>query len=112
MAETSGDGHKRNSGGEFSRDMRFITADGRDGTRSRPGGTGGGQRTCPWANQATIVRRLLGLEDVLSMKVAGGLEEQGVQHRRDDQRDERGEQRLEITPLKPSRSGSSRSRPR
>lgn len=28
-------------------------------------------RACPWANRAIIVRRLLGLEDVLSMGVAG-----------------------------------------
>ncbi|WP_370324703.1 glutathione S-transferase family protein [Euzebya sp.] len=28
-------------------------------------------RACPWANRALIVRRLLGLEDVLSMGIAG-----------------------------------------
>ncbi|MBX9426916.1 glutathione S-transferase C-terminal domain-containing protein [Streptomyces lateritius] len=28
-------------------------------------------RACPWANRAAIVRRLMGLEDVLSMGVAG-----------------------------------------
>ena len=28
-------------------------------------------RACPWANRAIIVRRLLGLEDVLSMGIAG-----------------------------------------
>jgi len=28
-------------------------------------------RACPWANRAIIVRRLLGLEDVLSMGVCG-----------------------------------------
>ena len=28
-------------------------------------------RACPWANRAIIVRRLLGLEDVLSMRVCG-----------------------------------------
>ncbi|MEO7267619.1 MAG: glutathione S-transferase C-terminal domain-containing protein [Knoellia sp.] len=28
-------------------------------------------RACPWANRATIVRRLLGLEDVISMGICG-----------------------------------------
>ncbi len=28
-------------------------------------------RACPWANRAVVVRRLLGLEDVLSMGIAG-----------------------------------------
>lgn len=63
-------------GGEFRRDMRYlttrITADGRDGYPVEPGR----YRlvvswACPWANRATIVRRLLGLEDVLSMGVCG-----------------------------------------
>ncbi len=33
-------------------------------------------RACPWANRAIIVRRLLGLEDVLSMAVAGPTHDQ------------------------------------
>jgi len=28
-------------------------------------------RACPWANRAIIVRRLLGLENVISMGIAG-----------------------------------------
>src|SRR3978361_1755663 len=30
-------------------------------------------RACPWANRAVIVRRLLGLEDAISMGIAGPL---------------------------------------
>src|ERR671933_736165 len=47
-----------------------ITADGSSGFRAEPG------RyhlyvslACPWAHRAVIVRRLLGLEDVISMSV-------------------------------------------
>jgi putative glutathione S-transferase len=62
--------------GSFVRDMRYldarITADGRDGWPVEPGRyrlvIG---RPCPWANRAAIVRRLLGLEPVLSMAIAG-----------------------------------------
>ncbi|MEV8506236.1 glutathione S-transferase C-terminal domain-containing protein [Actinoplanes sp. NPDC051475] len=62
--------------GEFSRDQRYIatriTADGRDGYPVEPGRYRlVVSRACPWANRAIIVRRLLGLEDVLSMGVAG-----------------------------------------
>src|SRR4051812_1204051 len=65
----------------FDRDTDYladrITADG------HPQGKGGSwrvepgryrlivSRACPWANRSIIVRRLLGLEDVLSMGVAG-----------------------------------------
>lgn len=59
---------------EFDRDTNYITdritADGRDGWPVE-----GGRyrlvvaRACPWANRAIIVRRLLGLEHVLSMGV-------------------------------------------
>ncbi|HEU0086646.1 MAG TPA: glutathione S-transferase C-terminal domain-containing protein [Pseudonocardiaceae bacterium] len=49
-----------------------ITADGRDGYPVEPGRYRlVVSRACPWANRAIIVRRLLGLEDVLSMGVAG-----------------------------------------
>ena len=65
-----------NPGGDFSRDQRYITtritADGRDGFPVEPGRYRLiVSRACPWANRSIIVRRLLGLEDVLSMGVAG-----------------------------------------
>lgn len=62
--------------GEYKRDLNYlpdrITADGRDGwpveaDRYRLVVA----RACPWANRAVIVRRLLGLEPVLSMGIAG-----------------------------------------
>ncbi|NDL60474.1 glutathione S-transferase family protein [Phytoactinopolyspora mesophila] len=62
--------------GEYTRDMRYITtrvtADGRDGypvetDRYRLVAA----RACPWANRAVIVRRLLGLEPVLSLGLCG-----------------------------------------
>ena len=69
MGETS-------STGEFARDQRYIstriTEDGRDGYPVEPGRYRlVVSRACPWANRAIIVRRLLGLEDVLSMGIAG-----------------------------------------
>ncbi|MEV6301493.1 glutathione S-transferase C-terminal domain-containing protein [Actinoplanes sp. NPDC051861] len=65
-----------NSSGEFSRDQRYInsriTRDGRDGYPVEPGRYRlVVSRACPWANRSIIVRRLLGLEDVLSMGVCG-----------------------------------------
>ncbi|MFI1994340.1 glutathione S-transferase family protein [Actinoplanes sp. NPDC020271] len=62
--------------GEFTRDQRYITtritADGRDGYPVEPGRYRlVVARACPWANRAIIVRRLLGLENVLSMGMAG-----------------------------------------
>ncbi|HKT04771.1 MAG TPA: glutathione S-transferase C-terminal domain-containing protein [Rugosimonospora sp.] len=62
--------------GEYRRDQRYIatriTADGRDGYPVAPGRYRlVVSRACPWASRAVIVRRLLGLEDVLSMAVAG-----------------------------------------
>jgi glutathionyl-hydroquinone reductase len=62
--------------GEFRRDQNYlgtrITADGRDGFPVEPGRYRlVVARACPWANRAAIVRRLLGLEPVLSMGVAG-----------------------------------------
>jgi putative glutathione S-transferase len=62
--------------GEFKRDTKYldgrITADGRDGwpveaERYRLVVA----RGCPWANRTMIVRRLLGLEDALSMGICG-----------------------------------------
>ena len=63
-------------GGEFVRDQRYlttrITRDGRDGYPVEPGRYRlVVARACPWANRATIVRRLLGLENVLSLGVCG-----------------------------------------
>lgn len=62
--------------GEFVRDTRYldgrITADGRDGWPVEPGRYRlAVARACPWANRAIIVRRLLGLEPVMSMAMAG-----------------------------------------
>ncbi len=62
--------------GEFDRDQNYvttrITADGRDGYPVEPGRYRlVVARACPWANRAIIVRRLLGLEDVLSMGICG-----------------------------------------
>jgi putative glutathione S-transferase len=62
--------------GEFTRDTNYITdritADGRDGWPVQPGRYRlVVSRACPWASRAVIVRRLLGLEDVLSMGICG-----------------------------------------
>ncbi len=64
------------SRGTFERDSNYITtritADGRDGYPVEPGRYRlVVARACPWANRAIIVRRLLGLEDVLSMGICG-----------------------------------------
>jgi putative glutathione S-transferase len=64
------------SSGEYQRDSNYvatrITADGRDGYKVEPGRYRlVVSRACPWANRAIIVRRLLGLEDAISMGVCG-----------------------------------------
>jgi glutathionyl-hydroquinone reductase len=64
------------SGGEFNRDTNYIntriTADGRDGYPVEPDRYRlVVARACPWANRTIIVRRLLGLEDVLSIGFCG-----------------------------------------
>jgi putative glutathione S-transferase len=64
------------SNGSYRRDSNYITtritADGRDGYPVEPGRYRlVAARACPWANRAIIVRRLLGLEDVLSMGLCG-----------------------------------------
>ena len=64
------------SDGRFERDTDYlttrITADGRDGWPVAPGRYRlVVARACPWANRAIIVRRLLGLEPVLSMAITG-----------------------------------------
>ena len=61
---------------DYNRDMNYIpdriTRDVRDGWPVEPGRYRlVVARACPWANRAVIVRRLLGLEDVLSMGICG-----------------------------------------
>ncbi len=63
-------------GADYDRDTRYIstriTADGRDGFPVEPGRYRlVAARACPWANRAIIVRRLLGLENALSMGLCG-----------------------------------------
>lgn len=63
-------------GAGFERDTRYlttrITADGRDGWPVEPGRYRlVVSRACPWASRAVVVRRLLGLEDALSMGICG-----------------------------------------
>ncbi|MFI5539037.1 glutathione S-transferase family protein [Nocardia sp. NPDC051900] len=62
--------------GAFKRDTNYITtritADGRDGYPVEPGRYRlVAARACPWANRTLIVRRLLGLEPVLSLGLCG-----------------------------------------
>src|SRR5262249_16926528 len=62
--------------GEFQRDQNYITTritvDGEDGYPVEPGRYRlVVARACPWANRAIIVRRLLGLEQVLSLGICG-----------------------------------------
>ncbi|MBF6513307.1 glutathione S-transferase C-terminal domain-containing protein [Nocardia cyriacigeorgica] len=62
--------------GEFKRDTNYITtritADGRDGYPVAPDRYRlVAARACPWANRTLIVRRLLGLEQVISLGLCG-----------------------------------------
>jgi putative glutathione S-transferase len=64
------------SGSDFTRDTEYvstrITRDGRDGYPVEPGRYRlVAARACPWANRAVIVRRLLGLEDAISLALCG-----------------------------------------
>ena len=64
------------TGKAFDRDMNYIddriTRDGRDGWPVEPGRYRLiAARACPWANRTLISRRLLGLEDVLSVGMPG-----------------------------------------
>ncbi|MFT3899603.1 MAG: glutathione S-transferase C-terminal domain-containing protein [Gordonia sp. (in: high G+C Gram-positive bacteria)] len=63
-------------GREFVRDTRYIdtriTADGSDGYPVEAGRYRlVAARACPWANRTLIVRRLLGLEDAISLGLCG-----------------------------------------
>ena len=74
--------HMAASAGEFVRDQNYIatriTADGRDGYPVEPGRYRLViARACPWANRAVIVRRLLGLERVLSMGMCAPTHDEG-----------------------------------
>jgi len=78
MARDGGDGQSGSyvEAGEFRRDTNYITTrittDGRDGYQVEPGRYRlVVSRACPWAHRTIIIRRLLGLEPVLSMGVAG-----------------------------------------
>jgi len=76
MSGDQRDGTYVSGGGEFERDTAYIetriSADGRDGYPVEPGRYRlVAARACPWANRAIIVRRLLGLEPVLSMGITG-----------------------------------------
>lgn len=67
--------------GEFDRDTDYITtrvtADGLDGYPVEPGRYRLiVARACPWANRAIIVRRLLGLEDAISIGFCGPTHDQ------------------------------------
>src|SRR4051812_28656824 len=62
--------------GSFERDENYlttrITADGRDGYPVEPGRYRlVAARACPWASRAIVVRRLLGLEDAISLGLPG-----------------------------------------
>lgn len=62
--------------GEFVRDTNYIatrvTVDGEEGWSVAPGRYRlVVARGCPWANRAMIVRRLLGLEDAISLGICG-----------------------------------------
>ncbi|WP_247827237.1 glutathione S-transferase family protein [Arthrobacter antioxidans] len=64
------------SGEEFTRDTQYIeTRITRDATDGYPVEAGRyrlvAARACPWANRAIIVRRLLGLEDAISLGTPG-----------------------------------------
>ncbi len=70
--ENSTRGAYVNTGKEFSRDTTYIeTRITRDGADGYPVEAGRyrliAARACPWANRSIIVRRLLGLEDAISL---------------------------------------------
>ena len=72
----STDGAYVTDGADFTRDTNYIatriTRDGRDGYPVEAGRYRLiAARACPWANRTIIVRRLLGLEDAISMGLCG-----------------------------------------
>lgn len=80
--EFSTSGAYVHSGEEFTRDTNYIedriTRDGAPGVNGEPGWpVESGRyrlvvaRACPWAHRSTIVRRLLGLEDAISLGICG-----------------------------------------
>ncbi len=74
--DTSTKGAYVTSGEEFTRDTAYIedriTTDGRDGWPVEPGRYRlVAARACPWAHRSIIVRRLLGLEGVISQGITG-----------------------------------------
>ncbi len=75
-AKTGTEAARYVASGDFDRDTDYVgtrvTDDGRDGYPVEAGRYRlVVARACPWANRAIIVRRLLGLEDALSMGVCG-----------------------------------------
>lgn len=80
-AASTGDSSSYLAHGEFTRDQNYIatriTADGRDGYPVEPGRYRlVVSRACPWANRAVVVRRLLGLEPVISLGICGPTHDQ------------------------------------
>ena len=76
MSDTSTAGAYVEPGKEFTRDTNYITdritRDGRDGWPVEAGRYRLiAARACPWANRSIIVRRLLGLEDAISLGMPG-----------------------------------------
>ncbi|GAA1970957.1 glutathione S-transferase C-terminal domain-containing protein [Isoptericola halotolerans] len=76
LPEHSQGGKYTVEGKEFVRDANYIstriTRDGEDGYPVEPGRYRlVAARACPWANRSIIVRRLLGLEDVISIGMPG-----------------------------------------
>ncbi|MGY1601745.1 glutathione S-transferase family protein [Geodermatophilus sp. SYSU D00815] len=74
--DNTGSGYVSSGGGEYERDSNYltdrITADGSSGWPVEAGRYRlVVARACPWANRAVIVRRLLGLEKVISMGMCG-----------------------------------------
>src|SRR3954471_14178981 len=75
-ADRTSQGTYVSSGRGFERDTAYIsprvTVDGRDGYTVDPARYRLiVARACPWANRSIIVRRLLGLEDAISMGICG-----------------------------------------
>lgn len=74
--DSSTSGRKLPTSGEFTRDTNYIptriTRDGRDGYPIEPGRYRlVAARACPWASRAVIIRRLLGLENAISLAMCG-----------------------------------------